>query len=383
MLRITIVAALVVGLSTACGGDPPPIATASPTATPTDGVPTAPPSSPTPPDGTSPPPPSVPVDPSPSPAAELDWTPIALPTSADYSTIGAVDVAFGEGLFLAVGAGWQEDDEGVQVIRPLFWRSADGRSWEILDDVAWGDGYVDALTVWQGQFLAAGYVGDERASAAFWTSADGRDWQRLPDRPVLEFYRDATEGRDIVLGGITSVRVEQAELVAQGWLYCACGREIRDSAVEWRTSDGQEWQRRDLAADEVQPPRVEADTGWLRIAADGSTLESSADGETWQVAWTPPATDAGGQPTAQLFGLGRRPGGLLAVGVLFEDGVGRPLALASADGLAWTPSAGTGIDDLQGALLDFAAGTRAIVAIGRVGDPPAPYVWLHEVVATP
>ena len=378
MLRNPILYALAAILLAACGGDPPPIGSPTPTASGTGSAPSQAPT--TPPPTVAPTPSSATASPTVTPTAPagLGWTASALPTSAEYSTIGVIDVAFLDGLFVAVGTGWQEDERGVQVNRPLFWLSADGRGWQLLDDVAWVEGYIDALAVWQGQFVAAGYVGDERASAAFWTSRDGRSWERLPDRPVLQFYRQATEGRDIVAGGITRLHSEADTLVAEGWLYCACGRELRDGAVEWRTSDGREWERRDLAPRDVEPATVAGGPGWLRIAADGSAIESSADGEGWQAAWTPPATDRGEQPSAQLFALAERPGGFLAVGVLHVDGVGRPLALASSDGLAWASSTGSGIEDLDGALLDFAASPTAIVAVGRVGDPPAPYVWLHE-----
>lgn len=374
--RTALALGLAAVLVTACSTDPAP--TPSPTQT---GLPTPTASGQPAPTASSTPANPTPTTPGPSPteppAAGLAWTSIGLPFDDSFAVIGVVDVAVLDGVFLAAGVGWQEDEQGVQVNVPLFWRSADGRAWQLLEDT-WPGGYVDVLTTWQGQFLAAGYVGDERASAAFWTSADGQAWQRLPDAPVLEFFRGATEGRDIVAGGISHARSETDTVIALGWLYCACASEIRDAAVEWRTTDGREWQRSELAAGEdVAPPVATAGGSLLRIAPSGTAIEVSPDGSNWQPAWPAGAGGPAAEPAVQLFALAAWPGGLLAVGADLEGGVGRPLALSSVDGLSWARSTGTGIDDVDGALVDFAASSTAIVAVGRIGDPAAPHVWLH------
>jgi hypothetical protein len=292
-----------------------------------------------------------------------------------------IGVAALDGRFLAVGVGWQEDDKGVTVNVPLFWLSADGREWTLAADASWPGGDIDVVGTWRGEFLAAGHVGEERASAAFWTSADGRQWQRLPDRPVLEFFSGATVGRDIVGGGIAAIRVEGDELIATGWLYCACERELREGAVEWRTTDGEHWQRSDGPAPEGWQQPVAGGPGWLRISVDGAAIESSSDGISWQPAWTAPVSADGDAPSVQLFALGPRPAGFLAVGAIVASGRSSPLAISSDDGLAWTRSAGwPAIDELEGTMLGFAAAPGGVVAVGPVGDPAQPYAWLHEPV---
>jgi hypothetical protein len=367
--------ALLVG---ACASDPaptPPTPSFSPTPTPSRSPAPTDNGSPTATASASPSP-----TPTPPPTTDVGLaTSAALPVAGSFSTLGVFDIAWLDGVYLALGVGWQEDAAGVQVNAPVFWRSVDGREWQQLE-ARWGDGYVDVLTTWRGEFVAAGYVGDERASAAFWTSADGESWQRLPDRPVLQFFAGATEGRDIVSGGISYAATDGDELVARGWLYCACDAAVRDAAVEWRTRDGERWQRADLPPGGDLPPPVAAAAGLARIAEGGSAIEASTDdGATWETVWSPSPQQPGDDPSVQLFALADRPGGFFATGVEFDDGVGRPLALASADGQTWVRLTSGGLDDVEGAILDFASGTSAIVGVGRGGEAAAePWVWTFE-----
>jgi hypothetical protein len=361
------------------GPTPTPPITASPA--PSTAAPTSSPVPPTPtvrPSDTPLPSPSS----SPTGPTGLGWSAAALPVDGTYSTVGAIDVTVRDGVFLAVGVGWQEDDKGVQVNEPLFWLSDDGAAWELIGDAAWPGGNVDAVAAWQGRFVAGGYVGDERATAAFWTSDDGRTWERLPDQPVLEFFRGATEGRDIVAGGMADLRVEGDDLVALGWLYCACASEIREGTIEWRSSDGVDWQREDRPPEAGWQEPLAGGPGWLRIAADGSALEGSTDQLAWQTVWAPAGGPDGGPRTAQLFALRAYADGYLALGSTLAGEVSRPLAVSSADGLAWSLSAGwPAIDDLHGSMFDFAAADGLIVAVGQAGDPALPHVWVHPPIA--
>lgn len=379
MLPKLLVALALVSVAACASDPPPPTPPPTPSSPSSSPLPTASPpptGSPVPPTGSPVPPPPTPTPP---PASAIDWSAVALPVTTGYSLVGAIDVAYHDGQFVVVGTGWQEDDRGVQANVPFFWLSRDGRQWELVVDQEWPGGYIEALAVWQGRLLAAGYVGDERASLALWTSTDGRAWERLADRPAFEFFRGATEGRDIVSGGISSVVVDGDELAVRGWLYCACQSEVRDATVEWRTRDGEEWERRELPADAGMPP-ISGGPGWLRVAPDGSSIESSVDGSAWRAAWLPPPTTEGEPRSAQLFSLDRAADGWLAVGVLIDDGVSRPLALTSSDGLAWSESGAPPTEGQPGAMLAFADAGGLIVAIGRLADPAQPYAWVGQAV---
>jgi hypothetical protein len=375
------------GAACTTGPAPTPTATSSaspPTPTPTATVAptTAPPTSPAP--TASGPAPSPSDLPSPPPAGPtgLGWEAIALPLDPAYQTVGVIDVTARDGQFLVAGVGWREDDKSVQLNEPLVWLSGDGRDWQLVDDLAWPGGHIDAIAAWQGQYVAAGRLPGERAQAAFWTSSDGRSWQQLPDAESFAFFAGIPDGRDIVAGGIADLRVEGDELVALGWLSCACPDQVREATIEWRTADGQSWQRTEgPPADAWQEP-LPGGAGWLRIAPDGASVESSVDGTTWQTAWVPPADADGSVPTAQLFALRQHVGGYLAVGTLFRAGAGTPLAVSSVEGLSWQASAGwPDIDELAGTMVDVAATDDRLVAVGPAGLPPLPYAWLHTTAA--
>jgi hypothetical protein len=352
---------------------PPPtlVATATPTGPLTSPLPTVAPPSATP---IGQPSPSA----TPSGPTGLGWTAVALPVDPAYATVGVIDVTVRDGVFLAAGVGWRETDRIVEAHEPQFWLSPNGSDWQLVEDVDWPGGFIDTIGSWRGDYVAAGRLAGERAQAAFWTSADGRLWQQLPDHPSFEFYSDIPAGRDIVAGGVADLRVEGDELVAIGWLSCACPDEARDATIEWRTSDGLDWRRTEGPPIDFWQAPVPGGPGWLRIAPGGGAVEASADQASWTTAWAPPLGDGGSQPVAQLFALRERPGGYLAVGVLFGGGVGTPLAVSSSDGISWAQSAGwPDIDLAQGTLVDFAVSAELIVAVGPAGVPPQPFAWLH------
>jgi hypothetical protein len=269
-------------------------------------------------------------------------------------------------------------------VAPVFWTSADGTEWQVIDlGPSWAGGRLDQLVSWNGQFLAASVSGEGfEARAELWQSIDGLDWRRLPDSDALDIFTEADPGRTSAY--IAVLKAHGDDLVMIGHAYCEnCAYFAPDFVVRWRSADGgQTWQRRELKNyDEFRnyDDPVPIGDRWARISPRiaGQRLEISTDKENWEP-WEL-------EGYAEWSRVRLTPFGAVAVGAVFDrddvdDDVDyeKPtgLVLTSTDGVSWTQS--TGSPALSGVRLTDVAGTAgALVALGFDFDnESANNVWV-------
>ena len=173
---------------------------------------------------------------------------LARPDAERYVAMNGVTAAADELVAWGLAEVPQSDDPDENIVVPLLWASADGRTWT--DVVDPGMDAVTAVTGGPGGFIAAGRVGSE---PALWASTDGRTWGRIAgdvldsrwpkgpdgtrvnddpgDVPVEMALLAAAAGRDgyVVVGG-------DGLCISEGF----CGS---DEAVIWTSADGRSWAR--------------------------------------------------------------------------------------------------------------------------------------------
>jgi hypothetical protein len=315
------------------------------------------------------PPPSLAATASPRPSLQatedasalpLRWTEVELPATSAYEDEEyypvANDVVAGNPGFVAVGG---FGDYG-STYGGWIWVSSDGLSWEAIQDADIGPSTnIDRVVHWRGGLVAGGSsIEDGRGRAAFWSSTDGIDWQGVRDRSAFTFYRH--ERLEYYGGRIVALLVEGDQLVAAALPDCDC--EVRSGAVVWRTSDGVEWTRDDLTAEELPPgAAIPGGDGWLRVSHryssndfgdPESAIETSTDQQAWRVVYR-------GMAVSDLAAFGE---GFIAVG--------RSGLVTSSDGLTWT----TAGSFAPGTALEVAAADGRIVAVGQSASRPAAFV---------
>lgn len=189
------------------------------------------------------------------------------------------------------------------------WVSADGETWERIDDPAvfgntiTDDSLVTGVMATEDGVVALGYEGYERR---MWTSPDGYDWAQLDEWPYLTM--SGPTGGDRVWLSVDGVAWYESRHIGDGFLdaynvvaggpgFVAVGSEVlsRDPnayetrSVIWVSSDGVEWQR--IADDEVGGfgvfERVAAGPGGSPVLAFGDTTLISVDGIEWREASVP------------------------------------------------------------------------------------------------
>jgi hypothetical protein len=284
-------------------------------------------------------------------AAALATTPRPTPTltptwawtrldPAQFGTDGpTIVVGVPDGRLLAVS-----NPDGSAEARLTFFASPDGRSWSRLPDpdVFRPHGADCLVTVRDVERTAAGLVAvgaDEcteqaqSVTARAWTSGDGLAWQRASvdgagDRSMAEIV--ATSGGLVALGDPHALVEGEGDYREGG-------------TVLWTSTDGRAW-RRVPDADAPKPGIVIRRVVAFRGAYYGLMNESDAIGHIALEArvglWTSPDAlhwrqVAGGPLATSLQPIDER---LVAVGPQEEAAATRPLAWASADGLAWSKS---------------------------------------------
>jgi hypothetical protein len=273
-------------------------------------------------------------------------------------------------MFLVLG------DSGERyVAAPVFWTSADGAEWQVIDlGTSWAGGRLHQLASWNGQFLAASVSGEGfEARAELWHSIDGLDWRRLPDSNALDFFTEPEPGFDPsrLSARIEVVTAHGDDLVMLGSVDCSsCAYFGPMLVVRWRSADGgQTWQRRELKNyDEYRnyDDPVPIGDRWARIRRGNDRLEISTDKENWESAWEPE-----GYPEWSRVRL--TPFGAVALGVVYDrDENTTGLAVTSTDGVSWTQS--TGSPALSGVNLTDVAGTAA--ALVAIGYSESASVWV-------
>jgi hypothetical protein len=178
---------------------------------------------------------------------------------------GILDLTTWNGLIVAVGTSWQDDNP-----EPRMWRSTDGRSWSETALDLGPDASLQVVTALpDGRLLILGTIGDDVAywsdhsRAAAWSSVDGVAWQAAD----VPFGARAHYGPLEFAAGATGIVASNGEEI-------------------WHSVDGSSWH---LA---YEAPRgtwvygpVAGDEGWIVKRASASlgttTLLVSGDAATW------------------------------------------------------------------------------------------------------
>jgi hypothetical protein len=275
-----------------------------------------------------------------------------------------------------------------------------GETWEALaipaSDVGSGSiGLMKAVAVTESGFVAVGgpvcvpQNDPTTCHGSVWTAAAGEGWTRAPDQPGLELGLDSPNSRPPT--GIFDVAAGPAGLVAIGYPYDGRGPGV------WRSPDGRTWERVEVdfgsTPVEMSSYRVAAVVAGPRgYVIGGYVIDSAVPNDTATyparaAAWTSPdgitwtrAVDSADMDVGLCIDTGEDPGcggmravattatGFVAVGHrrTAADGVVRPAAWASPDGLTWVRS-DTGLD-FEGTLSAVAVGAPGIVATGSGVD---------------
>jgi hypothetical protein len=241
------------------------------------------------------------------------------------------DVAASDSMIVAVGDATNSDENAMR--SGLVWVSADGLTWERVDDpedLEYGGKGLNTVVAGGPGFVMAGTSCDfeERCTtgwrAALWTSVDGRDWQRVPHDPALfgersAIYRLLAHGDEILAVG----------LVAE---------EDSFPTVVWSSRDGLTWER--IYASDAAWPSIlaEGPVGLVGVGSEGADTGSwaavwtSQDGREWErVPHDPEVFGAGEGIYEGMASIAYGAAGFVAVG-----GDGNNAAVwVSPDGRAW------------------------------------------------
>jgi hypothetical protein len=222
-----------------------------------------------------------------------------------------------------------------------------------------GGGAMMAVTAFQGEFVAGGYVDDpERGtkSAAAWRSKDGLTWHR--DNPPRAFSG----------GRILDLAANGAAIVAVG----TNGDPTYGPAAAWEWTAEHGWRPAKLRPDDSGAMRSVAPfrDGFVAVGASaddhGARVWTSADGLTWTVVADQPAFHYFDLPV-RMHTVVSFPGGLAAGGLRFDAGKGSSVAFTSIDGSRWESRWETSFSG--GEFDGIALSGDLLVAVGRTGYP--------------
>jgi hypothetical protein len=160
-------------------------------------------------------------------------------------------------------------------VRPRLWFSADGNSWESVDDGAGGpfdatgdESIRDIAAVGKG-FIAVGSATGDAQDGAAWFSSDGTTWSRV-EAPTL-----GGPGRQ----ALESVVWTGDVVVAGGYATDANGQ---GQPVIWRSGDGTTWSRPSTALELDSDGRTAAtDYSVTGLSFDGTGITASG-GAKWR-----------------------------------------------------------------------------------------------------
>jgi hypothetical protein len=222
---------------------------------------------------------------------------------------------------------------------------------------------VRSVTRWRGGFVAVGDVAIAGGANhnKVWISADGRSWDLLGGDVFGEtsmVVGVAATADTVVLMTLQSAIVDGDPGMTGPW-------------QTWTSSDGASWVAHpgpDFAVPramgtDFHPTLVSgAGNHLIALTLDGQPLAFSPDGIAWTTASL--ADFPGGAAGWQGQAIETFPPGFLAVGYA----TGKPVALVSADGRAWTRYA----IPTTCAPTAIIAGARGVIVSGEIGDPHSP-----------
>jgi len=165
------------------------------------------------------------------------WTRLDDPALGGGGTQRISSLMAGPDGIVAGGTNFLPDEFGLYNLDARVWVSADGSSWEAIDDATFGGPgwqYITSIVAGPNGLVAAG--GDILGApgvdndAAVWTSTDGTTWARVED-PAFGGERAQH---------ISALGVGDGELVAVGYDTGPGGNRI---PAVWRSADGSAWVR--------------------------------------------------------------------------------------------------------------------------------------------
>jgi hypothetical protein len=242
--------------------------------------------------------------------------------AAKHDIVEVTDVVATDDGWLAVG---REDpfcqtNCGLDPVRALAWRSADGLQWQAVADApSLARAAMTAVTRHATGFVAVGLAGTR---AAAWTSTDGTTWTRAADGPVFDRLPSADPSLWTTMTGVAS---GHGVVVAVGLEGPGGGH--GPAARVWWSPDGRTW--------------------------------TSGGGA---------AFDAHGEVSVELADVAATPDGFVTVGS--TNGACPGGIWESTDGRDWLCAGGAARSELVPYAV--AASTDAVVAVGlaNVPDPP-------------
>jgi len=169
----------------------------------------------------------------------LTWTRLDDPALGGGGTQRISSLIIGPDGIVAGGTNFLPNEFGLYNLDARVWVSADGSSWEAIDDPTFGGPgwqYITSIVAGPEGLVAAG--GDILGApgvdndAAVWTSPDGASWTRVEDP---DFRRERAQQ-------ISAISVGDDELVAVGYDTGPAGNRI---PAVWRSADGSAWVRID------------------------------------------------------------------------------------------------------------------------------------------
>jgi hypothetical protein len=262
-----------------------------------------------------------------------------------------LDVTWGNGLFVAVGA-----VVSVQDLTPLIATSPDGVTWTRRDRPEHRQLHARMVAVaWTGSAFVA-LSSDQKA----WVSADGLSW---PDDGV-------------VMGG--AARFDPEDLAWDGARLVAVGNGSVGSIAPVRglvlaSPDGTQWTwDYSFAEDDRWGLRVVAHDGTTVAITDRRVLTSTAPGQ-----WTRATLDVESYPGDVLW-----TGSAFLVRRALQNGVSGNYLVTSPDGTTWTPIEGS--STLPKEIGRLGAGPGLLLALRTAGlfSSPDGRVWTAHATAT-
>lgn len=189
------------------------------------------------------------------------WTRVEDPALSEPGTQRIYSLVVTPQGLVAGGTHYHPNQFGLYNLDARIWVSADGSSWEVVDDATFGGPgwqFISTVVATPEGLVAAGgdILGQPgfHNDAAVWTSADGRTWARVSD-PALS---------GIGAQHISSLVLGPEGLIAVG--YDTAPRGNRIPAV-WSSRDGTRWVR------VVDPGLTEPGHRWMNaVAADAKRL---------------------------------------------------------------------------------------------------------------
>jgi hypothetical protein len=314
--------------------------------------------------------PSASVTPPPTPADFVPWPDVVWhvadlpPRPLEIAFERVVAVTATPESFVAVG---YREINGVR--DGVVWRSADGESWEVIDEPLFAGVELLDVSPAPGGVIVLGVLSDaDRPLGNMFHSTDGHAWTRLAPLPgAVGTYPTWPAGDE------TGVLVS--------------GYDVDGNAIVWRSADGRSFERMavgGVAHDGVVTPRIVAG-GYASLGSVGAppVLLRSADGASWTATPIDQAPDVVGTRleigrwgwiVQGLWAPGCGPGASCA---------GQPIAWWSRDGAAWTRLPGEGSPLSNGASIVIPAGNHGLVAVDGASAWSSPDGWAWRSLPEP